>query len=804
MIQDLRFAFRSLARSPGFTAVAVLTLAMGIAATASTFAVVKGLLFDPLPYPEPHRLAQVWTRDVDALFQFMPLSTPDFLDLEESLTSFEAFGTFAPRRFNIGGEGAESVEGALCTPGVFRAFNVPPLHGRWFTSDEAANDAAAAVVVLSHALWQRRFASNPDAIGRTLRLDGRDFVVIGVMPRDFELLSMWTRDRPLSLWTPLVLRRGAGGRANYWMASIARLKAGVSTGQAGADLGRAADEIRKSAPDTNARRTFWLMPLQHALGGLPALRVAVLLGAAWTLLVLAGQTVAGMMFARGITRQSEIAVRLGLGASRVRIARLVLSESLLLAAAASALGVLLMLWFMDALAASLPASVMPRSGLAIDRWLLGCVVFLAVVIVQMSGLAPAMLASKTDVVGGLKEGGISHNTARKAHARLRMLVVIQVALALVLVSTAMQLSQTYRQMVMTARPVASASVVTAAVAVKGPAYDDGARRAFWERLVAATAALPGVSDAAVTSKLPFEGGVSMQVLIDDEAYDPRRLRAYTDLSYVSPRFFAAINAPLLHGRLLQERDYVTRRSAVVINRAMASRYWPGQSPIGHRVSPAQPGAKWAAEVVGVVEDMPQVAERPAGPEMYFPYSDEPRAEAFLVVRSAGGVPAPPFDRVREELRRLDPDLALSDVTSMQRRFDDAGRVLVVIASVVDGLTAAVLALAALGLYGTLSFTFARRRRDIGVRVALGASPREIVALVVRQALVWVAAGATIGIAGSWVLARSVRAIVEDAGALDPGQLGASIVIVLAASALAAWLPARRAVRVDPMEALRAD
>lgn len=802
-MSDLSFAARHLLKSPGFTFVAVGTLAVGIAATASLFSVIKGLVLDPLPYPDSHRVGQVWGKNVGAILDFTPLSTPDFLDLEEQLTSFEAIGAFTPRRFNLGGDKPESIEGALCTPGVFPAFGVAPLLGRWFTAEDVANKDGAAVVIISHALWQQRFAASPDCLGQSLRLDGRDFIVVGVMPKQFELLSMWTRDRTLSLWLPLALTRADQNRGNLWMSSIARLKPDASADQAKAELEAAGGRIAKLAPDTNARRTFWFMPLQQGLGGLPALRISVLLGAGWTLLVLAGQNVAAMMLARGISRQSEIAVRIALGASRLRIVQLVLAESLLLAALAGGLGFLLTLWAMDALGAILPATVMPRSGLVIDGWLLGCIAFLSVLIVQMAGLAPALLASKTDVVSGLKEAGVSHSSARKTQRRLCRLVIAQIAMALLLVSIATQLSGTYRQMVASSQSLVSDQIVTAAVAVKGTKYDGNARAAFWDRFVAATAALPGVSEAGLTTKLPFDGGVSMKMLTDEQVFDPTNPVPFVEVSYVSPHFFSALNAALLQGRLLAESDFRASRRSVVINRAMARHYWPGQDPIGRHLRPAQAGTTWAAEVVGVIEDIRQVAERPAKPEMYFPYTDEPREEAFLVVRTSPGLPVP-LAAIREELRRINPDLALAGVQSMQALFDKSGGVISVITSVVDGLTVAILGLAALGLYGTLSFTFARRRRDIGVRLALGASPQDIVQLVLRQALIWVAVGAAIGSAGSWLIGWATRAMLADATPVDLLQLGLSIAIVLVSAAVAAFLPARRATRVNPVEALRSE
>ncbi|ACB75156.1 ABC transporter permease [Opitutus terrae] len=803
MLSDLRYAFRQLLKSPGFTAVAVITLAVGIAGTAAVFTVVKSLLLDPLPYPEGDRIGQIWTKSSGSHFDFKPLSTPDLLDIQEQVGGLEAVGAFSPRRYTLGGDQPESVEGAYCTPGVFSTLKVPPLLGRWFSADDVAGQDGAAVAIISHSLWQSRFAGRPDCIGRTLRLDGRNVTIVGVMPPGFELLSLWTRERRLQIFLPLVLRHQGASRGDYWLASLARLKPGVSASQADAELGAVAAKIRQSTPDADPRKEFWFMPLQQGLGGLPALRISVLLAAGWTLLVLAAQNVASMMLARGISRQSEIAVRVALGASRLRIIRLVLAESILLALLASGAGFLLTLWGLDALRAALPAAVMPRAGLVVDGWLLGCIGLLAVFVVQAAGLTPALLASKTDVVSGLKEAGVNHTSARKTQRRLRRLVIGQIALAQFLVSIAMQLSGTYQQMVAGSRAMISDQVVTSAVVVRGTQYSDATRVAFWDRFLAAVQAQPGVSDAAVTTKLPLNGGISMPLLTDQESYDPASPRPYVEVSYISPQFFAALNARLLQGRPLTEQDSAVPRSAVVINRTMAQRYWPGQNPIGHHLRPAQSGETWSGQIVGVVEDIRQFAERPAKPEAYFAYSDSPWPEGFLVVRSRAGLPVP-VDSIRAELARLDPDLALADVKSMRNHFDDSGRVLAIVTSVVDALTVGILALAALGLYGTLSFTFARRRRDIGVRVAFGAAPRDIATLVVRQALAWVALGGVIGALGSWLIAKAVGAMLADATPLSLPQLAASVATVLAAAALASWLPAHRATRLNPIDALRAE
>ena len=801
--KDFLLAARTLRRNRASSIVAIVTLAVGIAATASLFSLVNGLVRDPLPYPDAGRLVPVWKKNLGTPFDWMQLSTLEVLDLQERAKSFSDLGAFGVRRFNLGGEQAEAVEGALCTAGLFRTLGVPPLHGRWFGPEDEPSDDTAPVI-LSYALWKQRFSADPKCIGRSVRLDGHNHTIVGVMPENFALLSLFTRNHPLGLWTLLTLRREAGGRNGGWLSVLARLKPGVTSGQVSEELKTIARQIPEEDPSRDSHTTFWSIPLVAELGGIPALRVSVLLGAGWALLTLAGKNVAGMMLARGIGRQPEIAVRLALGARRGHILRLVLMESLLLSLLASAGGFLLTLWSLSALAGILPAEVLPRAGLHVDAALLGSIVVLTLITTQMAGLAPALLASKTDVVSSIKEGGTSSGPARKTQRKLRKLVVGQIVVALLLVAVAVQLSSTYRDMLGSTQAQVSDRVLTAAVAVKGPAYrGEEARLAFWRQFLEACGNLPGVRGVAVTSKLPMGGwAMAFGVQIDGKPVDPR-VPPWAEESYVSPGFFAAIDARLIQGRLLAQEDELRQRSAVVINRTMARRFWPGESPLGRHVTWAGPNPPWSAEVVGVIEDVRQTPERAPRPEMFFPFPDAPFPESFLVVRTEAGLPAP-VGAIRRELAQIDHDLALGNPQTLGTLVHNQGRVLAVVTTVVDGLTVAIIGLAALGMYGTLSFHFTRRRREIGVRVALGASPRDIVRLVLKQAVVWVTMGLGVGMGGAWLLSSFLRRMMEQARAFDFAGVAVGAVVIFFVALLAAWLPAKRAMQVNPVEALRAE
>ena len=801
--KDFLLAARTLRKNRGFSVVAVATLAVGIGATATFFSVIYGMLRDPLPYPEPGQLASVWRKENTAVLDYTPLTSSDVLDLQERAKSLRDIGAFSVRRFNLGGDRAEAVEGALCTAGLFRTLGVPPLHGRWFQPEDEAGDKTATVI-LSYGLWKERFNSDPAVIGRTVRLDGRDHIIVGIMPEGFALLSLWKGTRTVGLWSLLTLRRGAADWNGYWLGAIARLKPGVTTGQVSEELKAIARQIAAADANADQHRTFWSVPLAIELGGIAALRVSALIAAGWTLLVLAAQNVAGMMLARGIGRQPEMAVRIALGARRGHILRLVLMESFLLSLLAAAGGFVLTFWGQSLLTGIVPVEVMPRAGLHVDAALLGSIAILTLISMQMAGFAPALLASKTDVVGSIKDGGASSGPARKTQRKLRNLVVGEIAVALLLVSIAFQFSRTYRASLGNTRAMAAEDTLTASVAVKGPQYEsEESRKAFWKHFLERCASLPGVREVAVSSELPLDGGSASTVLIDDEGYNSAKSYPWIAQAFVSPGFFPAIGARLIEGRGINPADETRRKQVVVINRAMARRYWPGQDPIGRHIHPAQSGQGWSREVVGVVEDVRQNAERPAQPEMYLPFSDYAIPESFLVMRMAAGVSAP-VEAIRRELARIDGDLALANVRTLGAVFQSQGRVLAVFTTVLNVLTVAIIGLAALGLYGTLSFHFARQRRDIGVRLALGAAPRDIARLVFKQAVAWVAVGLVVGAGGAWLFSNVLRRVLQDASPFDiPGvALGASVVFGVAL--LAAWLPARRAMNVNPVEALRAE
>jgi putative ABC transport system permease protein len=808
LLQDLRYAVRMLAKSPGFTAVAVLTLALGIGAVTAIVSMIKCLVLDPLPYPAASRLVRIWWDDPSAsvlMRDRRPLYAPDYLDLREQATSFEDMGAWAIHRFNLGGDKPESVQGAACSAGLLRTLGVRPALGRWF-ADAEAQPGMDHVAVIGHGLWSRRFAADPKVIGQAIRLNGQSFTVVGVMPPGFFLASAPWESRPaFDVWTPLVLNRNDRGSNNLLVAG--RLKPGATQQAAETELKTVAGRLALAHPETNQKTTFWQAPasVDDLMAG-AFIHFAWLLASVWMVLALASKNVAGMLLARGLGRQSEMAVRVSLGAARRHIVRLLLTESLLLSLIAGATGILLAVWSLHVLTGLLPPGLAPRTGVRIDGWMLLFSAGLAGLTALMSGLTPALAAAKTDLMSTLKEGGTSQAGSQASQRRLRQLAIGQILLAIVLVNGAILLSSSYRNLLVTHRALATDQVLTAEITLPGPNYArPEARIALWDQLVGRVRTLPSVSAAAVCSKLPLEWGRFYPVLREGESFDPKTSQPYLTIpqwSTVSPAYFSAMGIPLLKGRLLEDADAGTPGQHVVINRTMADRLWPGQDPLGQRVrqNAAVPG--WSAIVVGVVGDVRQRSMEGTRPEMYFPYTWIPAPDARLVVRSQGDSRAL-TGAIRKELAGLDADLALGNVRSMGEVFATNTRSYRFLTAMIDLFMALALGLAAIGVYGTLSFHVAQRSREIGVRIAMGADRRAILLMVLGQAGRWVGIGVAAGLAATLGGAEILRAMVHGTSPLDARSLAAGVAVVLAASLVACWLPAHRATRTQPVEVLRA-
>ena len=800
ILNDLKYAFRQLRKSPGFTIVAMLTLGLGIGATTSLFSVYNALVLDPFPYPESDKIVYVWRSQ-----QGWSLSALDYLDVKEQMRSFTDMGVYSPERLNFGTEKPESLYAVRCTSGVLQALGMHPALGR-LLNDSDDQPGAEPVAVISHALWTRSFAADPQVIGKTMQLNGQETTIVGVMPADFEFSSPWYRGQEYELWTPFTFDIKERGRGNYWLLGIARLKAGVSVNAADAEIKTIAARLAQTYPGTNTGKTMLVVSLRDQMTSHTASRMHMFLGAVTLLLLVACANVASMLLARGTQRQDEFSVRLAMGASRFTVARLLLAEALLLGLFGSVAGMLFTFWGTTVLRNLIPAQLIieaRRTAIQINGLVLLFSIGLALLSALLAGLLPALTVAKTSIRETLNAGGRSHTGSRIRHRFLRQLVVGQITVAVVLANGGILLFASYLNVFKSNEILDTEQVISAEISLEGDRYNENeAKLAFCDQLFERIGGLPGVQNVAITSKMPLEGGSNAGFLVDDEVYDPAVKRQPVEQSRISPDYFAAMGLTMLKGRVPVSTDSKSNSVSVVINRAMAEHYWKGKEVIGRRIRPNAPNPPLYAEVIGVVQDVRQFgSEQPPLPEMYIPYAFGAPSRAFLIVRASGdaGILVP---TIRNELAALDPDLAMANVRKMKDVLNASVSDRRLSASLINIFMVTTLILVMVGMYGTLSYNLLQRKQEIGVRIAIGALRHHIIRFVFRQAGLWVVAGLVIGLTLTAGVSFLLRSMVYNISPWNPLSLLFGLCMVGGAACMACILPALRATRVDPMEALR--
>jgi predicted permease len=659
--------------------------------------------------------------------------------------------------------------------------------------------------VISDSLWKRQYGGDPEVVGEEIRLNGLDYTLLGVMPEDFEFYSHWYSGRPFEIWAPLVFdEEDRQGRRSYSYLQIGRLKDGVGWAAAQAELDSIARSLAAEYPDDNARTRFWLVPAVTQIVSEPAGTLIVLLGTVGFVLLIACSNVASMLLARGAGRQTEVAVRVSLGAARRRIIAQLLTESVMLSVLGGVAGVALASWSLDTLRALIPPEIPRVEAISVNTTVLVFTLGLTLATGLIFGLAPAITAVRTDIVGALKEGGGGRRGVRARNRWLRRFAVAQIALALVLTNGAVILFESYRNLLGTPHAFDAERSLTGEIWLWGPEYtSDEAKVRFWNDFTAQLEALPGIEHAAVASKLPLQGGTSTSILVNDETFDPSVRRTNAERSLVSPGYFDAIGIRLINGRDLRATDDAPAEYGVVVNRTLAEHAWPGESAVGQLIRSNDNPPPWTAVVVGVVEDVRQWSERQPRPEIYFPYATRPWVRGRLVVRTSGD-PLDALPSIRAQLARIDADLPLAEVRTLGAIVNETTRHRRFLTLLVQLFTITAVVLAIVGIYGNMSYHVARRTHEIGVRVALGAGQRSLLVMVLRHALFLATVGVAIGLGLTAAFSLVAGHWAYGVNPLSPLYLTAGTLFVLAVALLAAWIPAQRAAQVDPIEALRTE
>jgi putative ABC transport system permease protein len=801
-IQDLRFGVRMLMKSPGFTLIAVLTLALGIGANTALFSVINGVLLRPLAYHDPDRL--VWLGHKAAKpNQASAISPPTFVDYRNQCQSFEnltalMYGT----GFNLTGDGEpERLQGRRVSANFFDTLGVAPALGRGFLAEEDAPERNR-VVVLSHGLWQRRFGADQDIVGKALRLDGQSFTVVGIMPAAFR----WQTDE---LWTPLALGPEIftpRGRGSEFLQAIARLKPQVTLQQAQAEVSGVAAQIVRQNPKaypTGSDFIAQVKSLHEDVVSDVRLTLLVLFGAVCFVLLIACSNVANLLLARASARRKEIAVRASLGASRFRLIRQMLTESLSLALLSGLGGLLLARLGIDLLLALNPANLPRLQEIAVDARALGFLLGLALLALLLCGLAPALQASKTDLQETLKEGDRGASAGRQ---RTRSLIVVaEVAMSLVLLAGAGLMIRSFLRLTHVDPGFAPDHVLTAHVGLPASKYPEPPqRRAFFQQTLERIRALPGVISAGAVDVLPLGGGVrSATFAIEGRATGPNEAPPHSDIRTIAPGYFQTMKIPLLKGRDFTEQDNADGRNVAMIDETLARLYWPGEDPIGKRLNLrfADNLTGWR-EIVGVVESVKHKGlDAEYKGQIFYPLAQGGTSGMYLVARTTAD-PLSLVSAVRGAIRTVDPERPVYRVRTMEQIVADAVAQPRLTMLLLGAFAVLALVLAAVGIYGVLSYAVTQRTHEIGIRMALGARQRDVLKLVVKHGMLLTLLGALLGLIASFALTRFMQTLLFGISPNDPLTFIAVAFLLAGVALIACYIPARRATKVDPLTSLR--
>jgi predicted permease len=806
LFQDLRYALRQLHRSPGFTLVAVLTLALGIGANTTIFSVMNATILKKLSFPDPDRLVLVWQTYGKGPDNYSIVSAPNYWDFERQNHVFEGIALFdsAGRGYNLstGGSNAEpeQVSGLRVSANFFTVLGVQPFLGRTFLPEEEIRGKDHEVI-LNYGLWQRRYGADRSLLGKTIKVDGEDFTVVGVMPREFH----WEFESGhRQLWVPVGYTEGDKYRGAQSFISFARLKPGVTVAQARAEMEGIGTRLSQQYPADDANMSATVMPMGDF--GLESLRriVWALFGAVGFVLLIACVNIANLLLARGATRQKEFALRQALGAAGFRIARQLLTESLLLALLGGVCGLVLAVW-----GTSLLPAMFPEGGLnlplrqldtiPVDRWVLGFTLLASCLTGILFGLVPAVSALRGDVSEPLKEGGRGSTAGRGSRLR-HALVASEVALALVVLAGAGLMIQSMSRLLGVDPGFNPRNVLTMQMSLPQEDLYNGppGHPRFCQDLDERVSAIAGVTAVGAVGHLPMEGDAGRSFAVEGQPDPGRGHRPGASYSVACPNYFKALGVPVLAGREFTHQDTVAAPAVAIVNQTMAQKYWPKESPVGRRILEDD---SWLT-VVGVVADVRNWGlDSGNQPQFFRPYTQAAWPVMSVVVRTVAA-PMSYMPAIKKALSEVEPDRPVSDIETMQNVVQDSLGSRRFPTLLLSAFALLGLVLAAVGIVGVVSYSVAQRTHEVGIRMALGARAVDVLKLMVSGSMTWVAVGVGVGVAGSLGLTRLLGTLLYDVKPSSPIVLASVSLVLTCVGLVASYIPARRAAKVDPMVALR--
>jgi putative ABC transport system permease protein len=800
MIQDLRYGIRMLLKRPWFTCTVVLTLALGIGANTALFSIINVLLLRPLPLPQPEQMVQVWEVSRQSGNQKFPVALPNMVDWRTQSSSFANIAAYSPTSLNLTGEDQpERISVLSVTTDYFKVIGVTPAMGRDLREEDGLPNAPRTAV-LNYGFWQRHFAAAPQIIGRTIRLNSENCTVIGVMPKGFNFPNS-----EVAVWAPMRGNLSAAGRQVHAYQAIARLKPGVALQQAQAEMNAIASRLEQEYPDTNKDVGIRLVSLQKELVETEQPRLLLLFGALLTVLLITCANLAGLLSARASARQKESAIRSALGAGRRRLVRQMLTESMLMVLLGGGLGVLIAHLGVKALLAIYPSSPATWTEFGIDRAALLFTLAISVLVGLGFGLLPALQFSRTRLNETLKEG--NRGTAGRGTERLRsVLVTVQIALALILLTAGGLLIRSMRQLQQVNPGFNSEQLLTMQLALPRKYAEDEQKTRFFEEVLAQVKALPDVKTAAVASQLPFIGensASSFQIVGGPPLPSGQTLD--TNRRTVSADYFQTLGLQLVRGRRFDNRDTAQAPRVVIINEAMARKFWPGDDPLDRYVTF---NSSTQYQIIGVVSNAKHSSlQEEDEPTAYTSHQQVTSRTMDLAVRanySFDREPAALINAIRQTVSKIDPEQPIFNIATMDQRLSQSIAPQRFVALLLSLFATLALIQALIGIYGVMSYAVSQRRQELGIRMALGAHPGNILSLVLRRGMKLTLIGMALGLMGAVASTRLLRDMLFGIKPVDPLTFAAMTLLLMCISLVACLLPARRATKVDPMNVLRSE